>query len=1241
MTRATILNTLDADLKLKSTDNDFSFSSLLGADIFAHGANSRNKFDKDIFYLDTLANIHFTSRKEILKNLIKNDNTINTVGGISTSSHTGYLPIFGQVHWCPNTSINGISAIKLEKIASKVIYKKGISFTYIIPFNDDIVTLVFNRDDIGYGINMNTETLKILDENYGANEISSIEELNAYAGRKLLKKSMVSCVNTAEDNARFFTAKEISRAQKAMLLYRTLGHCGVEKFKEVLRNNAITNCTFGTADFENAIAIHGHPRNFLKGNMKRQHIYINESQLHFTNTTQNLYIDTLYFHGLPHLLCISKPLGMLHTVALPSVSVLDCSSSILKIIDIYKQQKVEINKIFLDPAGAFKSIYKQFVLPAVVEISGVDQHVVDAEIEIKLIKEKMRSIENSLPFYLPDRFITDLVTYATTMTNLLPRMGYPIGARNRFYGETVHVDKLNGEFLSFAQAHVISRKGYNGHESRTNDVLLLRPTFNKNASWEAINIATGEHVTVSHKVVSPYPRDVIEKINKWYLEDVKKKKTIKDDKDAVKLKVKMLNENSNQFHDKSKYQSNLEQKRSNVTTSKILDGSSIDYSVHPLEEINDANLLDEMEMYINDTKVDNAVPIAMHAEQAKNATDPEELEHDDWYSFLSRNQDTNADDMHSYSSMTYDESKVRSLINDELYGYATRIINFHEENNTIEDAYAFRLTLSGAINEGGQAVIEAIDKELEGIILKEVWIYRKLGDFEGIESFKDLKPRPIPSILDLRKKYDAFGNFLKWKARFCAGGHRQDRGDYDEDQLTSPCVMLESIFCLLGFAAEWKALITVVDIGQAYLEAGIGSDIVHMWLNKRVVDSIKKYDKTIDEYIQPDGRVLVQLIKALYGTIQAARCWYDKLKSILLEYDFEQHTNDPCVYMKIVNGAKLVVAFHVDDLLIISQNQNATDKFLKFLLTKVKTIVIHKDKELPYLGMVLTHENDGHYSVNMQAYEEKIFQQFPVTENKRVTSPARDNLFEIAHDEDAELLNEKDRKLYHKVVYMLLFLCKRVRVECLMTISYLASRVTKANKKDLKDLIIVLQFLKNYPNKKIHYIHSASDKVELYVDASFGNCEDYKSRTGVFVMFKGAVVAAYCSKQKIVARNSTESELIGLTDGVTWGLFIRSFVEWIRNNQSKKPVMIEKMIVYQDNSASEILQKTGQRNNIRTRHLGVRYFWAREQIQLGLIDIIHVATKLMLADIGTKPLHGKLFHNLWTILIGEPQNKVI
>ena len=39
-------------------------------------------------------------------------------------------------------------------------------------------------------------------------------------------------------------------------------------------------------------------------------------------------------------------------------------------------------------------------------------------------------------------------------------------------------------------------------------------------------------------------------------------------------------------------------------------------------------------------------------------------------------------------------------------------------------------------------------------------------------------------------------------------------------------------------------------------------------------------------------------------------------------------------------------------------------------------------------------------------------------------------------------------------------------------------------------------------------------------------------------------------------------------------------------------------------------------------------------MQLGLIDIRHVTTDLMLADIGTKPKHGKLFHFMWRMLRG-------
>jgi hypothetical protein len=54
--------------------------------------------------------------------------------------------------------------------------------------------------------------------------------------------------------------------------------------------------------------------------------------------------------------------------------------------------------------------------------------------------------------------------------------------------------------------------------------------------------------------------------------------------------------------------------------------------------------------------------------------------------------------------------------------------------------------------------------------------------------------------------------------------------------------------------------------------------------------------------------------------------------------------------------------------------------------------------------------------------------------------------------------------------------------------------------------------------------------VKGYIDAAFGTHDDGKSHTGLVVKFGGATVLCMSSKQKIVTRDSTEAELIGLSD---------------------------------------------------------------------------------------------------------------
>ena len=64
-------------------------------------------------------------------------------------------------------------------------------------------------------------------------------------------------------------------------------------------------------------------------------------------------------------------------------------------------------------------------------------------------------------------------------------------------------------------------------------------------------------------------------------------------------------------------------------------------------------------------------------------------------------------------------------------------------------------------------------------------------------------------------------------------------------------------------------------------------------------------------------------------------------------------------------------------------------------------------------------------------------------------------------------------------------------------------------------------------------------------------------------------------------------------------------------------------IIYQDNQSSIALIKKGSPGSMRSRHIGIRYFWLHEQCEREIVEIVHLSTKLMgAANILTKPVVG-------------------
>lgn len=121
----------------------------------------------------------------------------------------------------------------------------------------------------------------------------------------------------------------------------------------------------------------------------------------------------------------------------------------------------------------------------------------------------------------------------------------------------------------------------------------------------------------------------------------------------------------------------------------------------------------------------------------------------------------------------------------------------------------------------------------------------------------------------------------------------------------------------------------------------------------------------------------------------------------------------------------------------------------------------------------------------------------------------------------------------------------------------------------------------------------------------------------------------YCksSKQKLVSKSSTESELVALADGLPMAL-------WTRNFLISQGYQLGPAITYQDNKSAIILAEKGKPSSSRTRHMNIRYFFVKDRIESKEIKVEYLPTEDMISDFFTKPLQGKQFLKLRDLVMG-------
>ena len=150
--------------------------------------------------------------------------------------------------------------------------------------------------------------------------------------------------------------------------------------------------------------------------------------------------------------------------------------------------------------------------------------------------------------------------------------------------------------------------------------------------------------------------------------------------------------------------------------------------------------------------------------------------------------------------------------------------------------------------------------------------------------------------------------------------------------------------------------------------------------------------------------------------------------------------------------------------------------------------------------------------------------------------------------------------------------------------------------------------------------------MQCFCDAAFACHGEYRSRTGVVVVVNGGVVITKSGKQSLTTRSTPESELVALSDGA-------ALVIGCKNFYSSVGVQLETISMMEDNKTAIDYISFGGPIHARTRYIGVKFYFAKQYLDSGDLEMVYCASEEMIADLMTKPVMGALFAKLRDMLV--------
>jgi hypothetical protein len=193
----------------------------------------------------------------------------------------------------------------------------------------------------------------------------------------------------------------------------------------------------------------------------------------------------------------------------------------------------------------------------------------------------------------------------------------------------------------------------------------------------------------------------------------------------------------------------------------------------------------------------------------------------------------------------------------------------------------------------------------------------------------------------------------------------------------------------------------------------------------------------------------------------------------------------------------------------------------------------------------------------------------------------------------------------------------------------LTCQVKAPDEDDMKKLVRMIAYIRDTVNLSLTLGMGNANEPRWWVDASFCTLFEMRSQTGATLLFGTGSIYSMSRKQKLNTTSSTEAEIVGVHDAMLQIIWFRHFI--IAQN-----VKIFCNILFQDNRSAILLHRNGTNSSSQnTRHINICYFFLKDKIKSGEVEVVLCPLEEMIADFFMKPIQGKRFMDLRKIIMGE------